>query len=145
MNEQEINRRIQLMREHEAKLMKEYGFVVHYVFETDKHEFNGMINAHTEGVQENFGHLDLQIVLPLPQETVHPVLTGMVHRIKTEGVVFEPDTKNSEVLEGYDVYLKVFTHHGKDVLRVILPDAKGRLPFDEGCEAIYKQQMDELE
>lgn len=143
MHKKIMDKRIQVTRDHEKQLLKEHGWLIHYVFETEESSLNGLANIHTHGLAETFGHMDLQVVLPIAPETIHPVLHGIVHDIKN-GKVFHPNERSSEVLQGMDVYFAPYTEHDRDVLRLILPDPNGRLPFEEDCDAFYKRQTEEL-
>lgn len=143
MHEKIMKKRIETVREREQQLLSEHGWIVHYVFESADASLNGLANIHTHGVAENFGHPDIQIVLPIAPETIHPVLLGLVQSLK-EGKVFEANKRSSEVLRGMDVYFAPYTEGDREVLRLMLPDPKGRLPFEEDCEELYKRQLEEL-
>lgn len=144
MHEKFLHKRVQLMKQNEQRMLTEHGWYVHYVFETDKNEFGGLANIHTHGLKENFNHPDIQVVMPIASETVHPVLVGLVEDIK-RGETFKENERSSKVLRGMDVYFAPFKENGRDVLRLILPDPQGRLPLDDGCDEIYKQQMNNIE
>lgn len=62
---------------------------------------------HTHGLKENFNHSDIQVVLPVDSQTIHPILIMMVEQVK-EGKVFETDKKDSQVLQRFDVIFKEF-------------------------------------
>ena len=143
MHKKILDKRIQTMKEKEQRMMNEHGWIVHYVFETEEDSLNGLANIHTHGLAENFGHPDIQLVLPIAPETIHPVLHGIVHDIKN-GKVFHANERSSEVLQGMDVYFAPYTEHDREVLRLMLPDPNGRLPFEEGCEEIYARQTENL-
>lgn len=136
-------RRLQTMWAHEQEMLDKYGWVVRYVFETDAHEFDGLANIYTKGLPESFGHPNIQVVLPLPQDIIHSVLLGMVESIKT-GVVFESGVISDEVLRGMPVTFKTFKNNGKEVLRLLLPDPNGILPTDPSCQEAYKRQLEIL-
>lgn len=143
MHEKFLERRIQVVTERERELLENPGWFVHYVFETDAGELNGMANYHTHGLSKNFNHPDIQITLPIDPNVVHPVLNGMVRDIKN-GKVFHENERSSEVLRGMDVYFKAYREGRRWVLRMLLPDPNGKLPFEEGCEEIYTKQLEEL-
>lgn len=134
---------IQAIQERERELLQEHGWIVHYVFETEESSLNGLANIHTHGLAENFGHPDIQVVLPISPETIHPVLHGLVHDIK-EGKVFPANERSSEVLQGMDVFFAPYMENDREVLRMYLPDPNGLLPFEEDCEEIYARQTEQL-
>jgi hypothetical protein len=125
----------------EQEMLEEYGWFVHYVFETDKNELKGLANIHTHGILENFNHLDVQIVLPLSPEVAHPVLVEVVEKIKN-GTTFKDNEVSSEVLYDMDVYFLKFNEGNREVLRVMLPDPKGSLPNERECDEMYKRQLE---
>jgi hypothetical protein len=125
------------------QMMEEHGWIVHYVFETDKREFNGLCNIHTHGLEQNFDHPDFQVVLPLDPKVIHPVLSGMVADVK-QGKQFLANVRDNRVLSGMDVMFKEFEENGRTVLRLIVPDPNGLLPDQEGCQEPYSRQFEEL-
>ena len=107
---------VEAFEERQEELMEKHGWVTHYVFD-DK---TLMINCHTHGLVEKFGHPDLQIVLPLPGKTCNGIMHTCVERIE-----------KGEVLSGVvdhilsNDYLVLFVpakEGGRDVMRLILPD-----------------------
>lgn len=143
MDKKIYDRRIEVLSEKEESLLKEYGWYVHYFFETPEGELNGLANIHTHGLKENFNHPDLQIVLPLAPETAHPVLTSIVNQIKG-GEKFVAKERYSNVLQGMDVCFASYTENNRSVLRLMIPDPKGYLPDNQLCEDIYKRQLELL-
>lgn len=142
MHEKIFKRRVQNMVSKEQEMLEEHGWLVHFVFESNG-ELNGLANCHTHGLLENFGHKDLQIVLPISPENAHPLLSGIVSQIK-EGRVFEPDIATSKVISNFDVFFKEFEENERTVLRLILPDPNGKYPSDEDCEDPYNRQFEIL-
>lgn len=136
-------RRIRELENREKGMIEEYGWVVRYVFETEKKEFGGLANIYTVGLPQSYGHQDLQIVLPIPQHVAHGVLSEMVMAIQN-GQTFESDTVSDKVLRGFDVELKEY--HDEEVgashLRVLLPDPQGFLPSHPDCDPMYAKQLD---
>ncbi|MED3554125.1 DUF4262 domain-containing protein [Cytobacillus praedii] len=125
------------------EMMEKYGWLIHFVSETDLNEFNGLSNIHTHGLKENFNHSDFQVFLPVDPQTIHPILIMMVEQVK-EGKVFETGKKDSQVLQGFDVIFKEFEEEDRTVMRLILPDPNGKFPGEEGCMAPYSRQFEEL-
>lgn len=143
MDERILDRRIRVMREKERELIKQYGWITHYTFETEKREYNGLCNIHTHGLTETQNHLDLQIVIPLPQNIAHGVITQAISLIKA-GTSFKDGDSSSEILNGADVYFRKFQENGRDVLRIILPDEHNKFPEDDDCDEYFKRQLEVL-
>ena len=98
---------------------------------------NYICDAHTNGM-DKYGHLEFQIVIDFGPQIVGKLLNIMGYRVKN-GERF----KDGDVLKDFfpcDVFLKeVSNGYGKRVLRLIIPDTKGRLP--EHADRPYCLQM----
>jgi uncharacterized protein DUF4262 len=116
----------------EAKL-NEHGFYVHYVPLSE-----GYVNAHTHGVAESWpGQLDLQIVVALGPQTCHGMLSDFVARIRV-GERFQAGDRVERILT--QPVLLCEAQEGpplRTVLRVLIPDAAGKLPGDEGFDETW--------
>lgn len=88
------------------------------------------INIHTHGLAESFDHLDLQIVLPLSQETAGPILKTIVDRIKDGEHFSDGDILESVIANGYCVKMVNAEENDRPVLRIIFPDAKGNFDLE---------------
>lgn len=144
MDKRIFAKRLEVIAEQERVAMEEHGWVVHYVYESKEDELNGMANLHTHGLFENFRHRDLQVILPIQMNSIHPIFSLLAQKIKKDGVVFEPDVRYSDVLEGFDVLFKVYNEGDREVLRLLLPDPNGKLPIDKDCDRVYQRQLIEL-
>ena len=103
---------------------------------------DGIRNFHTHGLWSNYGHLDLQIVIAMKPEIASALLNTMGERIKN-GERFRfgdiiPD------LGLMDTRVQEFMETGRSVLRLIIPDPKGRFLDDIGCEEPYRYQMKKM-
>lgn len=142
MDERIVERRMNEMKRQQSVALEEYGWFAHYVLDHNG-DLDGMANLHTHGIWENFGHRDLQVVLPIQPEVVHGVFANIVAQIQ-KGRFFQTDKPESKVLENFEVHFREFEEHGRKVLRLILPDPSGKFPWDEGCESPYSRQTEEL-
>jgi hypothetical protein len=93
------------------QMLSTYGFYSHYV-----REENGYINAHTHGVQETFGTLDFQIVLPLPVEEIINWFHSIVRSVRDGDVFYDG-------LEVAGLRFVERIESGRRVFRVIFPNA----------------------
>lgn len=109
--------------------LKEYGFYTHYVPDDDE-DSPTQINIHTHGLPDSFDHPDLQIVVPLEPQTASQILHDIVSWIK-KGNEVKVNTPYSFFIKGMDVMFTWAVECDRDVLRLILPDTKGKLLPDE--------------
>lgn len=142
MDQRIAEKRIKEMKRKQNVALEEYGWFAHYVFDNDG-ELDEMANLHTHGVWENFGHRDLQIIIPIQPEVVHGIFANVIAQIK-KGRFFQTDKPENNVINNYDVHFREFEEQGRKVLRIILPDPSGKFPWDEGCEEPYNRQNEKL-
>lgn len=136
-----VERRL-FMKSFDETTLREHGWLIHYLSGSDG-EYGGLANIHTHGLQENFHHPDFQVVMPIPPEVIHPILTLLAEEVKG-GRVFEPYVRQERVLKGMDVIFLPYRESGREVLRLVLPDPTGKLPEDEGCDPAYAMQIQAL-
>lgn len=117
------------------EMIDHFGWAAHYV------PLEDAINYHTHGVQETFGHLDFQIVLPVGMGSAHAIANSLIDSL-AQGRGFQEDKLYDGFLgNGYLLKFKRFTECGRPVLRVILPDVNGLFPGDVGCDEKYLMQL----
>jgi hypothetical protein len=117
------------IRTRNEKMLKQFGWFAHIV--VDDPDSPTQFNWHTHGLQERYGHRDFQIVCPLPPKVAHQIGTTLADRVKA-GEAFGSGQKLAQVLrEGLLVKLIAATECGRDVLRIILPDPRGKLDLGE--------------
>ena len=104
---------------HEMELVEKYGWFSHFVAGDKRYPFG--INVHTHELKRKFEHDDLQIILPVPDETLNSLLWTVVERIE-KGEKFEPGMIVSKVVKNYNITFAYATENGRLVLRLILPD-----------------------
>ncbi|WP_186786219.1 DUF4262 domain-containing protein [Paenibacillus agilis] len=105
-------------------------------------EYDGIhANYHTHGLQENFGHIDFQVVLPIDPSKTHAVMFQIIENIK-EGKVYEEGKLYDDIIP-MPMGFKVFKECGRDVLRLLIPDGQGRHPDDPQCEPFFRLQLDD--
>lgn len=112
------------LREWENDCIAKYGFYVHYV------NLGEAIDVHTHGLVETHNHADLQIVFPIDLKTSHSVINSVVERIE-EGEVFVDGQVAEGIIENFSVKFIEVEENGRKVLRIILPDEKGRIERDK--------------
>lgn len=102
--------------------------VAHFVF--DHPETPWGVEAHTHGVLESFGHPDFQIVSRLPPGAACEILGNLVESVEA-GRRFAAGETAAKIIRGLDVGFAEATEGDREVLRVILPDQRGRLARGE--------------
>jgi len=115
----------------EAEQIEKHGWYIHFVGDEQSAT---RTNIHTHGLPAKYGHLDLQLVVPLPPKVARGVFWSVVDKIAA-GTVFSPGDRASEIVKGYDVKFVKAQECGRDLLRIILPDKDGGL--DRGS---FKQE-----
>ncbi|MFJ8258624.1 DUF4262 domain-containing protein [Peribacillus asahii] len=126
----------------EQQMLAEYGWYMDAIFAEEYDEIHA--NYHTHGVQENFNHMDFQIVLNMDPEVANDIFFTLIDDIN-KGKRFEEGKEYSDILEGFKVTFKQYREMGRDVLRVLLPDEDGIFPTEENCDEYYKTQLDDYD
>lgn len=100
-------------------------------------------NFHTHGM-ENYNHLDFQVVLNIDEQLACYILDTFANRVRA-GERFQDGDYVKGIFEDCDVRLDNFEEAGRQVLRVIIPDANNLFPGEEGCEVIPCIQLFETD
>jgi hypothetical protein len=109
--------------------MKTVGWHAHIVAEDPSAPYGA--NYHTHGLVESFGHLDIQVVFPIDPRTIHGIVKKLIDQIK-DGKKFKHGDRVDGVIQSatdieYQVLLINAIEGGRNVLRMIIPDAAGNL------------------
>jgi hypothetical protein len=123
--------------------VKEHEFWCHLVSDApDGAQPTGnYVNFHTHGVQDNFGHMDFQIVVNLGYKHLMTLAHYLVKSVK-EGKKYEKDKVYTDVLDdGYPVTFIEVTETGRNVLRMIVPDKNKNLK-EQFMDELYRKQYD---
>lgn len=131
---------IEQRRQWENQMLQEYGWFVHYVGHDPDVPYN--FNAHTHGLLEGYGHLDLQVVFPLREDTCHSILATLAERIKA-GEKFHHGQRVEKVIgNNLQILLHEAIETGRPVLRIILPDKEGNLDANTLTDVFKNQYAD---
>jgi hypothetical protein len=122
---------VKAFRKKEANILKNYGWLVHHVFD------GANPNFHTHGLQENFNHPDLQLSFPCAPETAQGILTIVADKIKT-GEKFVSGNQYEDIIMNYKILFTSAKEFDRIVLRLILPNTDGK--YDSA--PVYKAQFD---
>ena len=120
-------------------MLEEYGWYMDIVPAEEYDEVHA--NYHTHGVQENFNHMDFQIVLDMDPEIAHQIFVDLIIDV-SNGKSFIEGKEYPDIIVGFNVAFKEYKEMKREVLRVLLPDRNGALPTEEICEEYYKIQLD---
>ena len=96
-------------------------------------------NAHTHGL-EKYHHPNFQMVLHLSDADIGYILNTLGLRVQA-GEQFKSGDLVDGIFEDCPVRLDSFEESGREVLRVIVPDAKNRFPEDPDCAYPYSYQL----
>lgn len=111
--------------EWEAKALMEYGFFMHYVTDHDPQSPSGF-NCHTHGL-DLIGGFDLQITIPLKPEIASSIFHDLAARTKSGRKFSDGEILDDVLSGGYKCRLVLAEECERPVLRIILPDPKGRI------------------
>lgn len=101
------------------------------------YELPGFANVHTHGLAKH-GQRELCLPLNIGLKRAAGLLNSMGARVANKETVFTEGTRNDILTNHMNTRLVSFD--GDPTLYLILPDASGRLPGDDGCEAPYAYQ-----
>lgn len=110
------------MKETMEAMIAKNGFMIHVLNEYDVNSPTGA-NAHTHGIQETFGQLDLQLVIPVSKELTQRIFLILIDEIKNGAVFVKNEPFKCESL-GYSVNFALAQEAGRVVHRVIMPDTE---------------------
>lgn len=114
-------------------------WIIHYVTDHDDQSPTG-VNCHTHGIADRHGHLDFQIVIPLPPEVAMAILNDLGDRAR-KGERFEAGMVSHEILRNMPVTFAYAVECWRRVVRVILPDPQGSVDRDT-MDSKYAMQWD---
>lgn len=114
---------------------------IHFVY--DESPIDGIINAHTHGLPEIFGHPDFQMVIGAPDE-VYYIMGKLVNMVK-RGYTLTNNTIIIGLFDNKNVLLKEYVEMNRRVLRVIIPDENDNMPEDASCMGPFKYQYIEFD
>lgn len=124
----------------EEEMIKKYKWYFHYVVGYP----SGCVNAHTHGVADHFGHMDLQITLPIAQSRIQGIFNTVMDRIKSGDRFVDGQIADRILREPCKVKFVLAEDGDRAVMRIILPDPEGNLDR-EVMEGVYAIQYDALE
>lgn len=116
---------------------KEMDWIIHYIINDVGP--GGIINAHTHGM-EKYGHLDFQVVLPLPAKHICYLLNTIGKRVQS-GEKYHSGNLVDGIYEDCPIRLQQFRETNRDVLRLIIPDKNNLFPENPDCQDKYKVQL----
>lgn len=121
------------------KMIDERKWVWHYVVD----DLSDRVNVHTHGLAEHFGHVDLQITLPLSMSRVQGIFNSAMAEIREGRRFVDGEIADRILCEPYKVKFVRAEENDREVLRIIIPDAEGNLD-PETMDRIYARQYDDL-
>lgn len=129
-------------KEWEDERLKNPGWFIHAIQGDSEYPFD--CNFHTHGLQQNYEHLDLQIICPVDHRMIATVFTTLAGRIK-DGEVFESGQIVDDVLGPIPFKLEKVSEDDREVLRIIFPDKEGNVESWSIQKPFNKQYFDIIE
>ncbi|MGL5714336.1 MAG: DUF4262 domain-containing protein [Paraclostridium sp.] len=140
LTDTEMFKRIAQIKEQEKEWMEKYGFYIHFIFPC-KDDPCKYVNIHTHGVKESFNHPDFQMVVGINSQLAAQLMHSLVNDVKA-GAVFKDGDVYDKLIRNMNVrFVKSSDENDREVLRVLMPDPKGLLPGEDGCEEYYEEQV----
>lgn len=111
----------------------------------EQHYVDYICNAYTSGLQENYGHQEIRIILDMGPQEIARILNTIGMRIR-DGETFKPGDMISGIYLDCDLRVDSIDEEDDTIsaLRLIIPDSKNRFPEDELCDEIYALQKYKL-
>ena len=133
----------------QQEMMEKYKFVVHYVMDSYEIEFEDQTlsypSIHTHGLMEHFEYPEIEIALPLDQETAMYIMHTFVNKLK-EGVRVEeyeefkwPELNHTRC---YCAPVHLPSNTALQGYRLVIGDMNDLLPGEAGCHKLYNLQLD---
>lgn len=116
--------------------MKKVDWKIHLII--DQFGPGGTVNRHTHGM-ERYGHLDFQVVLNFRPEESGRLLNTLGQRVQ-DGEAFKAGDMVTGLYLDCPIRLDLVCESGRQVLRLIVPDANNLFPEDSRCQEPYKYQ-----
>jgi hypothetical protein len=118
---------IELIRRHEGESLERVGWYAHLVLD-DPDSPTGF-NCHSHGLEDNFGHPDFHVVLPMHEDMAGDIMASLCDSVKA-GRRFAAGEEALEIVRDLPVGFVAAEEMGRPVLRVILPDRTGTVARD---------------
>ena len=99
----------------------------------------GLANFHTHGM-EQYNHPDFQLVLDGPLDSAASILHALCLRVRA-GERFKDGDYVKGILVDQNIRLDTYEEHGRNVLRVMIPDGNNFFPDDPRCDIFYRVQL----
>lgn len=134
ITEEEFN----AIREEGVRMINEEGYLIHYV--PDMYA-EGLPSIHTHGFKETFNAADIEIVLPVSKITAKGICESIKAKYE-KGEFIEPYVYYRDIIKNYSVmFVEATDKAGRTLLRLLLPDINGRMPYDNDAADRYKNQL----
>lgn len=133
-------------------MKKDFDWIIHCIMNGAKcavcgepiHDMvPGSANFHTHGM-DKYNHPDFQLVLGCNMQLAGYILNTLGARVRA-GERFKDGDYVKGIFEDCDVRLDTYEETGRNVLRVIVPDANNLFPDEAGCDMYYWVQLFETD
>lgn len=135
--------------EHQQEMMQKHKFVVHYVIDTYEFPLDDQLlsypSIHTHGLTEHFNHPEIELALPLEEQTAMYLMHTFVDKLKAGVKVEETEIFTWPEYNHVRCYcLPVSYLQGQSVCqgyRLVIGDENNKLPGEAGCNRLYDAQI----
>ena len=117
----------------DAHFIEQIGWVAHVITDDP--------TAHTHGLQETYGHPDIEVWLSAPARKRYELLATVAEAVK-QGHRYEAGKEYSHLFTVPVRFVQKW-EGGRSVLRLVVPDPNGKFPGDPGCMPGYNEQLHE--
>lgn len=134
ITEEEFN----TLRDKGIKDINENGCLIHYV--NDMYG-EGIPSIHTHGFKEKYNADDIEIVLRVSKKTAKGICDTIKDKYE-KGEFIEPYVYYRNIIKNYSVmFVETTDNSGRTLLRLLLPDVNGRMPYDNDVDEKYAKQL----
>lgn len=134
ITEEEFN----TLRDKGIKEINENGCLIHYA--NDMYG-EGIPSIHTHGFKEKYNADDIEIVLRVSKKTAKGICDAIKDKYE-KGEFIEPYVYYRDIIKNYSVmFVETIDKAGRTLLRLLLPDVNGRMPYDNDVDEKYAKQL----
>lgn len=100
---------------------------------------------HTHGLTDFIG-AEIDLVIPIDIELAKELINGTAIKMINEELIIYDGIKLHDIIDRFPlmISLRHDIFENKSTWRIVIPDANGRFPDDDGCDEIFKKQFENI-
>lgn len=124
--------------EEQQKIKEKYGYFIHCVYDDNETD---IVDVHTHGLLEK-GRLELQIKLNINPEVSKNILNDIIILLENNELNIQVDNviDDKRIFPRPIAFKLAKDDFNDNIIRVILPDAHGKFPWDDKCNTLFAPQ-----